>query len=101
MVSSGVVVPENDIVPLVPNMKGKVVEVMVKNDAAVKKGQPLLKMDDRHARNLLAQAKAGVTAAEQTLESAKRAMYQYSADRKAQATMIDMRKRNSKHCRKR
>lgn len=91
--TTGVVVPENDIVPLIPSVKGEVVEVFVKNDDTVKKSQPLLKMDDRDAKNLLEQAEVGVKSAERTLEQAKRGMQQFFAERKAQLTMIAMRKK--------
>lgn len=91
--TTGVIVPENDIVPLIPSVKGEVVEVMVKNDDAVKKSQTLLKMDDRHAKNLLEQAKLGVTSAETALEQAHRGMEQFIAEQKAQQTMIALRKK--------
>lgn len=93
VMSTGVVVPENDIVPLIPSVKGEVVEVLVKNDDSVKKGQPLLRMDDRQAKERLEEAEAAVDDAEGQLEQARMGLKQYVAKRKAQLTLIEIRKK--------
>jgi membrane fusion protein (multidrug efflux system) len=77
VISTGVVVPENGMVPLVPNVKGEVIEVMVKNDQIVKKDDVLLKMDATVAVNLFKKAEVGVKEAERQLEQAKSGMTIY------------------------
>src|SRR5262245_29582531 len=54
----GQVAPENDPIPLAPSAQGEVTEVAVKAPKEVKKGDLLLKIDDRRAKNLLLQAEA-------------------------------------------
>src|SRR5438128_2100656 len=47
IVAMGTIAPEGKIVFLVPSSKGEIVEVLVKDEQKVKKGQVLLRIDDR------------------------------------------------------
>jgi len=69
--STGTVTHEGEIVRLAPSGPGEVVEVLVKNGDRVKKGQVLLRMDDRLARGNLEKADAAVAAARAKLGFAK------------------------------
>src|SRR5262245_1998290 len=81
VVATGVIAPEGDIVPLYPSVKGEVVEVLVKNDQQVKKGQVLLRMDKRQAQIKLDQAEAGVKNAKVLFEMANRGLRQWEVGR--------------------
>jgi membrane fusion protein (multidrug efflux system) len=81
VVANGVIAPEGDQVPLFPSVKGEVVEVLVKNDQQVKKGQVLLRMDSRQARLKLDQAEAGVKNSKVLLDMAKRGLRQWEVGR--------------------
>ncbi|MCX7699346.1 MAG: HlyD family efflux transporter periplasmic adaptor subunit [Gemmataceae bacterium] len=93
VVATGVVVPEGDIVPLIPSVKGEVKEVLVKTDDVVKKGQVLLRMDRELALETLREAEAGVEFAEGQLEEAKAGLRKYEIQREIQLKKIEARQK--------
>ena len=93
IVCTGVYGPESDIIPLVPSVKGEVMEVLVKSHQKVAKGQALLKMDDRLWRLKLEEAEAGVEFARSQQNQAQMGMKQYIAEREAQLLLIEIRKK--------
>jgi multidrug resistance efflux pump len=93
VVATGVVVPEGDIVPLIPSVKGEVKEVLVKTDDLVKKGQVLLRMDKELALETLREAEVGVEYAEAQLEEAKAGMQKYLIQREIQVKKIEARQK--------
>jgi multidrug resistance efflux pump len=93
VVATGVVVPEGDIVPLIPSVKGEVKEVLVKTDDVVKKGQVLLRMDRELALETLREAEVGVEFAEAQLEEAKAGMLKYQIQRDIQVKKVEARQK--------
>ncbi|MFL5340036.1 MAG: HlyD family secretion protein [Gemmataceae bacterium] len=85
---TGIVAPENEIVPLVPSAAGEVVEVFVRPEQRVKKGDKLLRLDDKLARLTLEESEAGVDDAELLLNKAQIAMKEYALTRLAQEKVI-------------
>ncbi|PIB52448.1 hypothetical protein AOA60_26375, partial [Pseudomonas sp. 2822-17] len=57
--------------PVIPLLNGEVVEVHIENGAFVEKGDVLVELDATDMDLNLAQAQAGLDAAEASLESAK------------------------------
>lgn len=70
VICSGVIDALDGAQPLSPSVPGEVAEVLVKDGQAVRKGDPLLRLDDTLAKMKLAQAEAGVAAAEGALTKA-------------------------------
>jgi len=93
-VATGIVTPEGDIVPLVPSMKGEVVEVRVKADQEVKKGELLLRMDDRQAKIKFARANTAVKAAELLKLKAQNGVRQWELRKQIQLKTIEARKQD-------
>jgi multidrug resistance efflux pump len=86
---TGVVEPEGGIVPLMPSVKGEVIEVLVKSDQDVKKGDVLLRMDNTPASDLLKKAEIGVKVAELQLEQAKASIKMFGFKREGQLLVIE------------
>src|SRR5438876_9539280 len=63
---------EGGISSLYPTQTGRVAEVMVKEDDAVKAGDPLLRLDSRLPAYLVQQAEAAVKAAQAQPDDARR-----------------------------
>ena len=57
-----------------PKIKGYIADVLVKDNEAVKEGQPLARIDDRDFKAALEQAKGDVAAAEATIEAKQAAL---------------------------
>jgi HlyD family secretion protein len=91
VVATGVFSSEDLPVPLVPSVKGEVVEVLAKTDQQVKKGQVLLRMDDRNARYELQRAENGVTQAELLVKKAEDGMKEWELRREIQLKQIEVR----------
>src|SRR5262245_36182719 len=62
---------DSGVTPLYPTVPGRVVEVLVHENDKVKAGVPLLRVDDRLARQRLQEAKADLDAAEAQLSQAQ------------------------------
>jgi len=62
---------EANINPVIPKISGYVTEVRVKDNQRVKKGDTLLKLDDRDLKIKLQQAEAALATAQSNLSSAK------------------------------
>jgi multidrug resistance efflux pump len=86
--SVGVAIPDGDVVALGPNIPGEVVEVLVKSGDHVKKGQVLLRMDDRLARTNLTQAEGVVQSATAQVKVAQTALDTFPILRARQLTAI-------------
>lgn len=71
IVCTGRVDAEGLVVALDPGQPGRVVEVFVKEGAAVSKGQPILKVDDTAYQAVVLEAKAAVTAARVEVDAAE------------------------------
>lgn len=71
VVCYGTVDVEQGVTPLFPLQGGRVVEVMVKDNDAVKSGAPLLRIDDRLANFRLNEAEADLRAAQAQLDQAR------------------------------
>lgn len=93
VVCAGLFAPESEVIPLVPAQQGEVLEVFVKNEQSVKKGDKLLRLDDRLSKSKLEEADAGVEAAEGMLTEAKTALKTYEFSRKAQQKVIMAKKK--------
>jgi membrane fusion protein (multidrug efflux system) len=77
-----------DNTTIAPKVSGYIAEVIVKDNEAVKVGQPLARIDDRDFRAALDQAKADVAAAAATLNAKQAALdIQQSAIAAARATV--------------
>ena len=85
---TGVVAPENALIPLAPSAMGEVTDVFVKDDQHVKKGDKLLQIDDRQAKARLAGAEAQVKAAEGLVQDAITAGELYKERLKGQGAKI-------------
>jgi membrane fusion protein (multidrug efflux system) len=85
----GIMSPEGEIIPLVPSGQGEVVEVFVKQDQQVKKGDKLLRLDDRLAKAKFDEAEAGVDVAEGLLTEAQQALTIFEGTREAQQEVIN------------
>ena len=90
---TAVVAPENEPIPLAPSAMGEVTKVFVKADEAVKKGDPLLQIDDRRAKYLLTQAEANVKAAESMVQKARLGLQQYGLKLTIQQQVIAAKKK--------
>ncbi len=86
---TGIMSPESEIIPLAPSVSGEVVEVFAKQDQQVKKGDKLLRLDDKLAKFKLDEAEAGVDVAEGLLTEAQQALAIYEGTREAQQEVID------------
>src|SRR5262245_52488582 len=89
---NGNVAPENDPIPLAPSAMGEVTDVFVKVDQRVKKGDKLLQIDDRRAKQLLIQAEANVKVAEGLVRDAKTAAELYQVRLEGQKQKIAAKK---------
>lgn len=88
VVCSGLVQPENDVLPLYPSQQGEVVEMFAKSEQVVKKGDKLLRLDDRMATSKLHEAEAGIKAAEATLQKARNGMERWKLEVLGQMKVI-------------
>jgi multidrug resistance efflux pump len=74
--------------PIIPQIKGRVVEVLVKSNVHVKKGDPLFKLDAAPYQFVVDQKKAALAEAEQGVKQLKTSLDQASAsDEKAKAQL--------------
>ena len=76
---SGNVRSENQV-PLYPQISGIIEAVMVENGAFVKKGEPLVKLDDEQYRQQLTQAEAGLKINNAQLKQAQAQLNQLKAE---------------------
>ena len=83
VVCSGIIAPENEIIPLFPSQVGEVAEVFVKSEQHVHKGDKLLRLDDKLAKSKLDEAEAGVEAAEGLLVEAEIALKSFELEKLA------------------
>jgi multidrug resistance efflux pump len=65
--------------PIVPQVKGRVVEVPVKPNVALKRGDPLLKLDPRPYQFVVDQKRAALAEAQQGVKELKASLDQASA----------------------
>jgi len=72
MTSYGYVDVESGVTALYPTVPGRVVEVLVHENDKVKAGAPLLRLDDRLAKQRLKEAEAALAVAEKQLAQAKK-----------------------------
>jgi multidrug resistance efflux pump len=72
MTAFGTVDVEYGVTPLYPTVPGRVVEVLVHENDKVKAGAPLLRLDDRLAKQRLKEAEAALAVAEKQLTQAKK-----------------------------
>ena len=74
--------------PIIPQVKGRVVEVLIKSNVHVKKGDPLFKLDAAPYQFVVDQKKAALAEAEQGVKQLKTSLDQASAsDEKAKAQL--------------
>src|SRR5262245_6337404 len=90
VVAMGTIAPEGNIVFLVPSQKGEVIEVLVKDEQQVKKGQVLLRLDDRLAKFDLARTESGVEQAELLVKKADDGMREWQLRRDIQLKQIEI-----------
>jgi HlyD family secretion protein len=88
----GYVDVEQGVSPLYPVQPGRVVEVMVKEGAAVDAGAPLFRIDDTLAKLHVREAKDAVAAAELRLTQARSLAEQFKEKIAAQQALIEVAK---------
>ncbi len=88
-VTAGSVEPANEIIPLTPSIPGEVIEVLAKSGDQVKKGQPLLRMDDSLQQSAVKQAKALVDGATANLKMAENALENFPLKHATQAEAVE------------
>jgi multidrug resistance efflux pump len=89
LVADGVATSEGDIQRLIPSsVPGEVVEVLATSGEHVKKGQVLLRMDDRWARIKMEQAESAVLGAKANLKMAQTALETFPIQRNRQVQAI-------------
>lgn len=89
MTASGYVDIESGVTPLYPTVPGRVVEVLVHENDKVKAGAPLIRMDDRLAKQRLNEAKADLDAATAQLSQAQSLPEQHKLKLAQQQSAID------------
>lgn len=80
---------DSGVTPLYPTVPGRVVEVLVHENDKVKAGAPLLRVDDRLAKQRLQEAKADLDAAEAQLSQAQSLPEQHKLQLSQQQAAID------------
>lgn len=80
---------EMGVIPLFPSQQGRIVEVTTQENKPVKKGEVLLKLDDRLARLRLREAEADVKAGQAQLDEARKATKQHEAKTAQQQAAIE------------
>ncbi len=91
-VTTGIASPSGDTIPLFPSAAGEAVEVLAKSGDHVKKGQVLLRVNDRLQRNALKQAETAVEIATTNLGIAKDALERFPNKRQMQERAIELAK---------
>jgi multidrug resistance efflux pump len=79
---------EGGVIPLHPTQPGRVVEVLVKENQPVTKGEVLLRLDDRKQQNDVRQAEAAVNAATARLKQAENLRKELADGVRAQQELI-------------
>jgi multidrug resistance efflux pump len=88
VVAHGYIDTEAGPVPLAPSIPGDIAEVRAREGQIVRKGEILLRLDDRLARSKLAEAEAAIGAADGQVAEAEAGMKQFGfARRKADAAI--------------
>ncbi|MBL8793924.1 MAG: HlyD family efflux transporter periplasmic adaptor subunit [Planctomycetia bacterium] len=80
---------EPGVIPLFPLQPGRITEVLVKESQAVKKGQPLLKIDDQLAQFQLQRAEADLQVAESRANEAKKLPQQHQLKLDQQRSAVE------------
>lgn len=93
VVVQGIVAPINELTPLAPSVTGEVIEVLVRNEQTVKKGDPLLRLDPALALDTLQEADDGIAAAEAQVREAQTAVEKIKLERLGQKLKVDAKRR--------
>lgn len=80
--------------PIIPQIRGRVVEVPVKPNVALKKGDPLLKIDPGPYQFVVEQKRAALAGAEQGVKQLKASLDQASASAEKAAAQLSLAQAN-------